>query len=70
MKYKELERLLKKVGCFDTKKQQVGHPMWFSPKTGKTFQMSNYGSEEVALGTLKKSKLRRGFGPAIKTSIL
>jgi len=41
-------------GCYDTGRQQNGHPLWFSPKTGKDFQMSNHRSEEVATGTLNK----------------
>jgi predicted RNA binding protein YcfA (HicA-like mRNA interferase family) len=54
MKYKELEKAVKKIGCYDTGGQQAGHPLWYSPKTGKTFQMSNHGSEEVAKGTLNQ----------------
>lgn len=61
MKYNELERLVKKVGCYDTQKQQRGHPLWYSPKTGKTFQMSNHGTEEVATGTLKAIKRAAGI---------
>lgn len=53
MKYNELERLIKKAGCFDTGEQQNGHPVWESPKTGKRFRMSNHGKQEVATGTLK-----------------
>jgi len=54
MKYTELIKLLKKIGCFSTGDQQAGHPLWFSPKTGKTFQLSNHTSQEVAKGTLRK----------------
>ena len=54
MKYNELTRIVKKIGCYDTGKQQSGHPLWYSPKTGKSFPMSNHGSEEVATGTLNK----------------
>ena len=54
MKYKELEKLVSKVGCFDTKRQMAGHPLWHSPITGKDFQMSHHGSQEVAKGTLNK----------------
>ena len=53
MKYNELERLIKKAGCFDTGEQQNGHPVWESPKTGKRFRMSNHGKQEVATETLK-----------------
>lgn len=38
MKYNELEKRVKKIGCFDTGKQMNGHPIWHSPKTGKDFQ--------------------------------
>jgi len=53
MKYNELERKVKKIGCYDTGRQRRGHPLWYSPVTKKEFEMSNHGSEEVATGTLK-----------------
>lgn len=54
MKYRELEKMVKKNGCYDTGRQQNGHPLWINPKTGMEFQMSNHRSEEVATGTLNK----------------
>ncbi|MBR4533083.1 MAG: type II toxin-antitoxin system HicA family toxin [Bacteroidaceae bacterium] len=54
MKYRELEKIVKACGCYDTGRQQAGHPLWINPKTGKEFQMSNHRSEEVATGTLNK----------------
>ena len=54
MKYNELEKMVKITGCYDTGRQQAGHPLWYCPKTAKYFQMSNHGSEEVARGTLNK----------------
>ncbi len=51
MKYSELERKLKKMGCMyirDGKK----HPIWYSPITDKEFQTSHHKSEEVKFGTL------------------
>lgn len=53
MKYNELHKLLSKAGCYDTGRQRSGHPLWFSPVTGKYFKTSNHGSEEVKPGTLK-----------------
>lgn len=53
-KYTELIKKLRKIGCVDTGSQQAGHPLWYSPKTGKTFQLSNHTSQEVATGTLGK----------------
>ena len=54
MKYSELEKMLRRFGCYPLNRQQGGHPLWYSPKTQKTFQTSNHGSHEVAPGTLKK----------------
>jgi len=52
VKYSELEKKLKKSGCFwvrDGKK----HPLWYSPITEKEFALSYHKSEEVKYGTLK-----------------
>jgi len=52
MKYSELERKLKKAGCWQ-EGEMNGHPLWYSPLTGKYFKMSNHRSQEVAKGTIK-----------------
>lgn len=54
MKYNELEKKVRKAGCYDTGEEMGGHPMWINPKTGVRFQMSHHGSQEVAAGTLNK----------------
>lgn len=51
MKYKELEKILKKSGCYPYR-NGGNHPIWKSPITGKLFEMSNHGSQEVKRGTL------------------
>ena len=66
MKYSELERLLRKFGCYDTGKQQNGHPLWFSPITGRTFKMSNHHSQEIKFGTLKNILDKSGFDLIVK----
>lgn len=52
MKYNELHRLLAKAGCWDTGRQRKGHPVWYSPITGRYFKTSNHGSDDVKPGTL------------------
>ena len=52
MKYRELEKKLKKIGCYFTGEYMNNHPVWKSPVTGKLFKMSQHGSEEVKNGTL------------------
>ena len=61
MKYTELEKKLRGIGCYLLHTTQGGHPLWYSPKTGKTFQMSHHGKQEVALGTLRKIKRDAGL---------
>jgi predicted RNA binding protein YcfA (HicA-like mRNA interferase family) len=52
MKYSELERKLKLHGCHFVRNGR-NHPAWFSPSTGKEFDMSYHRNEEVKKGTLK-----------------
>lgn len=60
MKYSELEKQLKKLGC-EFLRNGKKHPIWLNPRTGVTFELSNHGSEEVAKGTLNKIlKIARG----------
>lgn len=54
MKYSELERILRKNGCYDTEESLFGHPKWYSPITNSYFAMSHHHSSEVANGTLRK----------------
>ena len=61
MKYNELERKLKKIGCYDTGEEMNGHPLWYSPVTEKRFKMSHHRNEEVATGTLKSIKKDSGL---------
>ena len=53
MKYSELERLLRKAGCYETGETEAGHPLWITPKTKVRFPVSHHHSKEVASGTLK-----------------
>ena len=61
MKYSELEKLLKKIGCYPTGSTRAGHPLWYSPVTGKKFTLSHHRSEEVSSGTLSSIKRDSGL---------
>ena len=52
MRYSELEKKLKKAGCYLVSNK--AHPIWYSPITGKHFQTGHHKSEEVKKGTLDK----------------
>jgi len=53
MRYAEVERKLKKAGCYDTGGEINGHPAWYSPITEQYFKMGHHKNQEVATGTLK-----------------
>lgn len=59
MKYSELEKALKRAGCYLLKNGKR-HPIWFSPKTNKQFATSYHKSEEVKKGTLKSISIDSG----------
>ncbi len=52
MKYSELEKILKKAGCYYSFTSKNGHPYWYSPISKKEIKMSHHKSEEVKKGTL------------------
>jgi len=59
MKYAEVEKRLKKEGCYFLKNGS-NHPIWKSPITGLQFSMSYHRSEEVPFGTLKGISVQSG----------
>ena len=59
MKYSELERTLKKFGCYE-EGEIDGHPAWYSPITEMYFKMSHHKNREVATGTLHSIKKSSG----------
>lgn len=59
MKYSELERKLKKYGCYFVR-DGSRHPIWYSPITGNEFELSFHGSQEVKFGTMKSISKQSG----------
>lgn len=52
MKYNELEKKLKKAGCYFYREGKR-HPIWYSPITNKFIELSKHRQEEVKPGTLQ-----------------
>lgn len=61
MKYNELHRQLRKIGCYPLGYDIAGHPAWFSPITGNIFPTSHHGAQEVRRGTLRGIKNASGL---------
>ena len=60
MTYSEIKRLLKKNGCY-LEREGSRHEIWYSPITGKRFQVGRHNSEEAAIGTLNNIKKDAGI---------
>lgn len=51
MKYSELERMLKKSGCW-IDHEAKRHTMWYSPITGELFPVPRHQGQEAKTGTV------------------
>lgn len=60
MRYSELERLLRRHGCYPIREGHK-HTIWFSPITGNEFPVGRHRSEEVKSGTLDKILKQAGI---------
>jgi hypothetical protein len=60
VKYSEAERILRKAGCHFIGYRD-GHPLWYSPVTGKEFKMGHHRRQEIRLGTRKKIEVESGI---------
>ena len=60
MTYGELKRLLKKNGCYFLR-DGGNHEIWFSPATGKKFQVARHTKQDVPTGTLQSIKKMAGL---------
>ena len=60
MTYGELKRRLKKIGC-NLDREGKRHEIWYSPITGKRFEVGRHNTEEVATGTLNNIKKASGL---------
>lgn len=60
MKTSEFKRMLRAKGCYFVS-HGGNHDNWFSPITGKTFQVPRHDSQEIPNGTLKSMKKRAGI---------
>jgi predicted RNA binding protein YcfA (HicA-like mRNA interferase family) len=51
--------MLLKAGCYEVG-EMGGHPLWYSPITGKCFKMSHHKTEEIKKGTFSALKKDSG----------
>lgn len=59
MKYSEIEKKLRKAGCYLVA-NSGRHPVWHSPITDRTFTTSHHKSHEAKTGTVKAISKQSG----------
>lgn len=54
MKYKEIARRLKTLGCEELPRRGKGsHHIWHNPANGRIAPLPNWGAKDLKIGTLK-----------------
>lgn len=54
MKYREIARKLKTLGCEELPRRGKGsHRIWLNPASGKISPVPNWGSKDLKIGTLR-----------------
>ena len=60
MRYSELKKELKKIGC-RLQREGGNHEIWYSPVTDRVFPVSRHDGEEIPRGTLNSIKKDAGL---------
>ena len=60
MKYSELKKKLKEIGCYKAS-EGTRHERWYSPVTKQEFPVGRHNSEDVKPGTLQAIKKQSGL---------
>lgn len=68
MRYRQLTKKLKAMGCEVDRQGKGSHEVWVNPQTNKKAVISNYGGKDIPPGTVRAilNQLgidRKDFGP-------
>jgi predicted RNA binding protein YcfA (HicA-like mRNA interferase family) len=68
VKYRELTRRLKALNCQEFRDAKGSHRVWYNPTTGQKAVVPDWGSKDLALGTVRSIIRQLGisreeFGP-------
>lgn len=61
MKYREVERKLKKLGCIELKSKGGSHRKWIYPALERGAPVPDWGSKDLKNGTLRSIVKMLGF---------
>lgn len=62
MRYRELAKRLRKLGCQDLRSGKGSHRMWFNPETNQVTAVPDWGSKDLAPGTVHAIIRELGIG--------
>jgi predicted RNA binding protein YcfA (HicA-like mRNA interferase family) len=64
MRYAELTRRLRRLGCELLRQAKGGHEIWIDPRTGRRAVISRHGGQEIPAGTLRAILRNLDIDPA------
>lgn len=53
MRYRELAKRLRGLGCEELRQGKGSHTIWYNPETGKMASVPNWGKKDLAPGTVR-----------------
>ena len=53
MRYREIAKRLRALGCCEMRAGKGSHRIWHNPATGKAAVIPNWGSKDLAPGTVQ-----------------
>lgn len=53
MRYREIAKKLKKLGCIELRKGKGSHRIWYNPETNQVVSIPDWGSKDLAPGTVR-----------------
>lgn len=68
MRYQQLARRLRDLGCEELRAGKGSHRIWYNPLTGQVTSIPDWGARDLTLGTVRAAIrelgiTRREFGP-------
>jgi mRNA interferase HicA len=68
MRYREITKRLKRLGCYEIRQGKGSHRIWHNPETGQVAAVPDWGSKDLAPGTVRAiirelGISRKEFGP-------
>jgi predicted RNA binding protein YcfA (HicA-like mRNA interferase family) len=61
MRYKELATKLRRLGCEELREGRGSHGVWYNPENDRTVAIPDWGSRDLATGTVRAVERELGI---------